>query len=154
VDIVDLILKMMAIMFRKMVFIGIVQLVAVSCQSEENASEVVFSVRLEGKNLVPANATAALGQVEAVYDREKKILSYTITYSGITPNAWHIHREAIGNNSPLVFNLGTTFMSPYKNQTVVLTAAQEADLLKGLWYLDIHSALFAAGEVRGQLLPL
>jgi hypothetical protein len=33
----------------------------------------------------------------------------------------------------------------------VLRAAQEADILAGLWYLNLHTSAFGAGEIRGQV---
>ena len=34
----------------------------------------------------------------------------------------------------------------------ILTDAQEADLLAGLWYVNVHSTTFGPGEIRGQVL--
>jgi hypothetical protein len=34
-----------------------------------------------------------------------------------------------------------------------ISAAQGADLLNGLWYINIHSEQFTGGEIRGQVLP-
>jgi hypothetical protein len=34
----------------------------------------------------------------------------------------------------------------------ILSAAQEADLLAGLWYLNLHTTSFGGGEIRGQVL--
>jgi hypothetical protein len=36
----------------------------------------------------------------------------------------------------------------------VLTQAQVNDLMAGLWYVNVHSTVFPAGEIRGQLLPV
>ena len=100
---------------------------------------------------MPANASAATGTFVAAYNKDTKILKYTITYAGITPTAWHIHKGAATATGAVVFNFGTTFSTPYVNQTVALTTDQETDLLAGNYYVNIHSALFAAGEIRGQL---
>lgn len=125
---------------------------AQSCKKEELRTEKTFKVILDGKNMVPANASAATGVVEGVYDVQRRVLSYTITYAGMSPNAWHIHRESIGKNGALVLNLGTTFTSPFKGQTAQLTESQSNDLLNGMWYIDLHSTLYAAGEIRAQLI--
>ncbi|MDB5871314.1 MAG: hypothetical protein JWQ07_756, partial [Ramlibacter sp.] len=39
---------------------------------------------------------------------------------------------------------------PIQGETVV-TPAQAADLMAGLWYVNIHSTQFPGGEIRGQL---
>ena len=35
--------------------------------------------------------------------------------------------------------------------TTAITALQGADLLSGLWYVNIHTATFPGGEIRGQI---
>ncbi|MBI2925129.1 MAG: VPDSG-CTERM sorting domain-containing protein [Verrucomicrobia bacterium] len=68
--------------------------------------------------------------------------------------AAHIHKAAIGVAGPVVFPL---VLSPLGqdhatiNDTLVLTAAQEADLLAGLYYVNIHTTLYSGGEIRGQI---
>jgi hypothetical protein len=36
--------------------------------------------------------------------------------------------------------------------TRVLTSQEEADLLSGNWYLNLHSNTYPGGEIRGQLI--
>ena len=47
--------------------------------------------------------------------------------------------------------LGTDFKTPATFTTVALDATQEADLLAGLYYVNIHSAKEKNGEIRGNL---
>ena len=137
---------------KKLILFSFVLLAAFSCKNDEVATnEVNFNITLKGTNEVPANASAANGTFVAVYNKDTKILKYTITYSGITPTAWHIHKGASTATGGVVFNFGSSFSTPYVNQTVTLTTDQETDLLAGNYYVNIHSALFAAGEIRGQL---
>jgi hypothetical protein len=35
--------------------------------------------------------------------------------------------------------------------SAILTAPQESDILAGLWYLNLHTTSFGAGEIRGQV---
>ena len=37
-------------------------------------------------------------------------------------------------------------------QKTAQTAEQESDLMAGMYYLNIHSALSPSGEIRGQLM--
>jgi len=107
---------------------------------------------LSGAEEVPALTTTASGMLDGVFNKDTKILNYTITYSGITPTAWHIHKAAKGANGGVVFNFGSSFSSPFKSATVALTADQETDLMAGNYYVNMHSAKSASGEIRGQLL--
>jgi hypothetical protein len=43
-------------------------------------------------------------------------------------------------------------VSPMIGNTVI-NDTQEADLLAGLWYVNIHSSVFPGGEIRGQVVP-
>lgn len=137
---------------KKLFLFCFILLAVLSCKNDEVASkEVNFNITLKGTNEVPANASAATGTFVAVYNKDTKILKYTINYAGITPTAWHIHKGAATVTGAIVFNFGTTFTSPYVNQIVAFTSDQETDLLAGNYYVNVHSALFAAGEIRGQL---
>lgn len=127
-------------------------LIATSCKEDEVVSnEVRYTAALTGAQEVPAFSTTATGTFEGIFNTNTKILSYTVTYAGMTPTAWHIHKGAVGVAGSVVFDLGTSFTSPYKGATVALTAEQEADLSGGLFYANIHSAQSPGGEIRGQI---
>ena len=46
---------------------------------------------------------------------------------------------------------GQPFSSPFKG-SATLTDAQAADLQKGMWYVNVHTAANPGGELRGQLM--
>ncbi len=105
----------------------------------------------EIRGQLEAANTKATGAVTGKYNKGTKILTLSITYAGITPTAWHIHKGAAGTAGPVVFDLGTTFSSPFNFSTIALTAEQETDLLAGLYYVNIHSKIAPGGEIRGQI---
>lgn len=124
-----------------------------SCTKEAVvSSEVKYTAALTGAQEVPAFTTTATGTFEGVFNTNTKILSYTITYTGITPTAWHIHKGAIGVAGNVLFDLGTTFTTPYTGATIALTTEQEVNLTTGLLYVNIHSVNSAGGEIRGQII--
>ncbi len=82
---------------------------------------------------------------------DTKILTITTTYSGVTATAGHIHKAAVGVNGGVIFPF-TNLASPINLTTPPLDAAQEADLMAELYYVNIHSAAFPGGEIRGQLI--
>ena len=41
--------------------------------------------------------------------------------------------------------------SPEIGTNIALDGAQETDLLAGNWYVNIHTAQFGGGEIRGQV---
>ncbi len=95
--------------------------------------------------------SAAQGSVSGKFNNSTKILTVQVSYLGLTPTIWHIHKGAAGVAGPVVFDLGKTFVSPFSFSTSALTAEQEADLKAGLYYVNIHSAAAPNGEIRGQL---
>ena len=95
--------------------------------------------------------SAAQGTVSGKFNNSTKILTLQISYLGLTPTIWHIHKGAAGVAGPVILDLGKNFVSPFGFTTSPLDAAQEADLKSGLYYVNIHSAAAPNGEIRGQL---
>lgn len=128
---------------------------------------------LKGSNEVPPNQAAGVGTVTAVYESTIKQLTWSGSYSGLSgpPTAAHIHDPApVGANARLVVwisdNVGQCNQgqcrsksddkarhpaSPFQG-SAVLTDAQAADLMASLYYVNIHTDAYPAGEIRGQLL--
>lgn len=109
-----------------------------------------YDVTLSGANEVPANASTATGKFVGSYVKSTKVLTFTLTYSGLTPTDWHIHKGTPDVSGPVVIDLGPIVPSPLTHN-VTLTPAQETDLLSGTFYVNVHSAAFPAGEIRAQL---
>jgi len=110
------------------------------------------NITITGDKEVPANVSEATGTFAGTYNKDTNILTYTITHQGITPTNMHFHKGEPGVSGGVEVPIGTApFSSPIRGQTPVLDEAQEADLLAGRWYVNIHSADFPAGEIRGQV---
>ena len=109
---------------------------------------------LSGKNEVPANSVKGAGKVEATYDTATKMLTWTLTYSGMTGPviAAHFHGPADRKkNAPVAVLIGNNISSPAKGSKT-LTDAQAADLMAGRWYVNVHTAAHKPGEIRGQVI--
>jgi hypothetical protein len=117
---------------------------------EDTPSIVNFTTTLNGAKEVPPNPSDATGTAELLYNDDTNKMTITVTYSGITPTDAHIHKGAVGVAGPVVFPFDE-LVSPMVLTNVTLTDDQEADLKAGLYYVNIHSAEYPAGEIRGQL---
>jgi hypothetical protein len=116
------------------------------------AETIAFKAQLSGANEVPPNTSAGTGQAEAALDTATKMLTWTVTYTGLTGPAIgaHLHGPGEhGKNAGIVipFNFVAT---PIKGQAT-LSDTQIADLLAGRWYVNVHTSAHPGGELRGQL---
>ncbi|HEY4318829.1 MAG TPA: CHRD domain-containing protein [Herbaspirillum sp.] len=100
---------------------------------------------------VASNATA-ISTVKIGADR---MVSGTITTTGIVPTMAHIHMAPTpGANGPVIVPFKKTadnvFSAP---DNTMLTDEQYAALQAGRLYVNVHSAAHPAGEVRANLPP-
>ena len=105
--------------------------------------------------LQPAPPTGSPGTgIGIVTLQPSGMLDFNIVFSGLLASeiAAHFHGPApIGINAGVQFGLPPG--SPKIGSVGPLSAAQQADLLAGLWYVNIHSSQFPGGEIRGQVVP-
>ena len=116
--------------------------------------EVKFEATLNGAQQVPRNGSTATGRMDGIYNKDTKTLTYTITYSGITPVAGHFHNADFGSNGLVIFDLGRTLTNPISGTWTNITLQQENMLLAARSvYVNLHTPAFPGGEIRGQLFP-
>ena len=140
--------------------------------SPSQAQTVQFRADLSGSNQVPPVQSAGSGTVTAVYDSSTKRLSWKGEYSGLSgpATAAHIHGPAATTaNARLVVWISENLdqcsqgecrsksdakapplASPFQG-SAILTDAQTADLMAGMYYVNIHTDAHPRGEIRGQL---
>ncbi|MEO7741432.1 MAG: CHRD domain-containing protein, partial [Usitatibacter sp.] len=109
----------------------------------------IWFATLRGAQEVPPVTTDATGLGRFVYDPDTRTLSGTVTTTGVTGTAAHVHTGLIGVAGPVTIPMigGPTWTLP----ATVLTDAQDADLRAGRMYANVHSAANPGGEIRGQL---
>jgi hypothetical protein len=115
------------------------------------AQKVAMRATLDGGQEVPPNASPGLGTASIVVDIEANTLTLDMTFHGLNAAEVdaHIHGPA-----PAGVSAGVKFQLPLGNKKFVVwtySETDEANLLDGLMYINIHSALFPAGEIRGQI---
>jgi hypothetical protein len=114
------------------------------------AESVAFKADLKGAAEVPPTDSAGTATAQVVVDTETKKLNWTVTYAGLTGDAKaaHFHGPAgPGENAPPVIDISDKI----QNGSAALTDQQLADLQAGKWYINIHTAKFPDGEIRGQV---
>jgi hypothetical protein len=113
----------------------------------------IYEAALAGSQEVPPVNTAASGMAEIQLNTNTNVMSWKITYTGLTgpATAAHIHGPAgPGANAGVVVPFTGANANPIVGQATI-TPAQYGDLAAGLWYVNVHTAANPGGEIRGQL---
>jgi hypothetical protein len=114
------------------------------------AQTVSLTAHLLGGNAVPRNRSDAFGEGQFSYNGQTGQLEYYLTYDGAAPTKIDLHGPAKPTeNAASVLSVPVS-ESPVSG-AVALTKPQADSLLAGTMYVDMHSAAYADGEIRGQI---
>jgi len=122
-----------------------------------HATLITFTASLDGSQQVPSNMSAGTGSGTVVLDDVADTITVDMSWQNLSAPALlaHIHGPgAVGVNAPVLFpfaNVPSVISGSIPEQTFAITPAQIADLEAGLYYMNIHTSNFPAGEIRGQL---
>jgi len=122
------------------------------------AAPMSFTVELTGVQQAPPVQTPGKGTADLTYDPATRVVTWSITYSGLSSPATmaHFHGPATpGDNAPVLIWLtkkGGPVSSPIAGQAT-LTPQQAAQFTAGEWYINLHTKNHPAGEIRGQVMP-
>jgi CHRD domain len=109
---------------------------------------------LTGFQEVPPKITGATGFGTATVIPSTRMITGSITTTGITGTAAHIHEGPVGVASPVIVPMtetppgsGVWVIPP----NTILTESQFASFQSGNLYFNVHSAANPGGEIRGQI---
>ena len=142
---------------RRAVLFGFVVAIA-AWAGIAQARTMSFKVPLSGAQSVPPVKTGGSGTADITYDPDSRVVTWTITYSGLSGTATmaHFHGPAgKGKNGPVEIWLtkrGSPAESPIKGE-VTMTPDQAKQFLAGDMYINVHTQAHPAGEIRGQVIP-
>jgi hypothetical protein len=134
-------------------------LLMVSCDKDDDDDDDIMydiSGNASGSQEVPAVNTTATGTLTGTYNKNTNLLTYTITWSGLSGNVTvaHFHGPAlVGESAGPLIDLVVTTNGLNGNITgsTTLTDAVESHLLAGKLYYNLHTVLNPNGEIRGQV---
>lgn len=114
-------------------------------------AEAIYIAALDG----PASGTnsPATGSATLTLNTAGTEVSYVVTFTGLTgaETGAHFHNAPPGMAGPRFHTL--IFGSP-KIGTWAVGPVEVAELNEGRVYINIHSTLFGAGEIRGNIEPM
>lgn len=142
--------------FLKFAIIFAISLGVFSCSKSDSGYDAVnpvvsFKASLSGANEQVPNPSTAIGSAIIQFNTTTKILTLSLTHTLAAATGGHIHKGAAGTSGPVEFPL-QGLVSPATFTSPALTAAQEADLNAGIYYINLHSAAYPGGEIRGQII--
>lgn len=141
---------------RKLV---VLSLLAASLQA---LGQSTFTVSLNQAQEVGPTGSPAIGSGTLVLNPDNTV-TYNISYSGLTGDwtASHIHGNATsfpGFNAGVIVGLNNvpdgTRAGSLQGTTAALSATQVGFITSGSAYVNIHSATFGGGEIRGQIIAV
>lgn len=109
---------------------------------------------LTGFQEVPARNTGAVGFGTATVIPSTRMITGSITTTGITGTAAHIHEGPVGVVSPVIVPMTETPVGSGQwviAPNTVLTESQFASFQSGNLYFNVHTAANPGGEIRGQI---
>jgi hypothetical protein len=119
-----------------------------------SAEVIPLSVSMDGAqaNAGAGTGSAGTGVASLTFDTNTKILTWSISWAGLTgaPTLMHFHGPAPPDQSAPAL-LSTGVIGPPVVGNAMLSAGYEANLLAGLWYLNLHTSTSPGGEIRGQV---
>ena len=96
------------------------------------------------------------GTIMGGYNDVSNLLDYTITWQDLidpgTVTNMHFHNAPAGASGGVDLGIPAPWVSPLVGTDVPLNVGQETNLLAGNWYVNVHTAEFPGGEIRGQVI--
>lgn len=120
-----------------------------------NVNAETFTAFINSAQEVPTNASTGTGYARVFLNETTMTINFVVVFNGLSSNqtAAHIHAPGIiGVNGPPVI----TFTSPGGTSNTItgtapVTATLIAQMRANQTYVNIHTANFPGGEIRGQL---
>ena len=116
---------------------------------------IKFRTALSADEQSSPTESPGLGVAEFILYRPTQRLDWTITYSGLTSKAVaaHVHGpQTPGGNAGVLFDLAPDVMKSPLVGSRVMNDGELEYLLTGRMYVNIHTTLYPAGELRGQIM--
>jgi uncharacterized repeat protein (TIGR01451 family) len=114
------------------------------------ARPTLYVADLDGAQATPPNSSGARGIATILLDKDEKTAQLSLFFQGLSSPSASVQLRgpaAPGQTGPVIFEHPGPFLS---GRPVELTPEQVADLKAGLLYMNVRSANFDGGEIRGQ----
>lgn len=143
--------------FTSKIIMAVVMFTTLSMFSGQMRPYILMSARMDGAQQTPSLSVGGTGLASFLLNANRDSLCVNITFSNLSgaPTAMHIHGGGVGVSGPVLLDLSSSINGNRATAVVTgttLTALLKSNMLKGLTYLNIHTAANPNGEVRGQII--
>ena len=135
---------------KSTVVIASLTLALLGIASTAQAEIMKFHADMSAGEEAPVTDSKGKGTADVTVDTDAKKVTWTVKIDGLTgyATAAHIHGPAAkGEKAPPEIDMSKAIMAG----TAAITDAQVADIKAGKTYVNVHTAKFPDGEIRGQL---
>lgn len=136
----------------RLFWVGVAAMMVAGCAGlgiGDNAARVALS----GAEQNPPVTTSASG-TGSFSINSNRVISGSVTTTGMTGTAAHIHTGAKGSNGPVTIPLTKTGDNTWSvPPNTKVTDAQYENFRAGKLYVNVHSAQHKPGEIRAQIRP-
>ena len=134
----------------------IIALAGASLGSAASAQVFEFQFPIGADQAVPATTSSGTGAGFVTLDASAAQIKWEITFEGLTGPAVaaHFHGPAApGATAGVRLNIGSVsgLSSPMVGSAMIDDIMAQ-EIIDGLWYVNIHTSMFPAGEIRGQVI--
>ena len=153
---------------KRLLLLALLSILVISCRKSDwkyllnKYPKTVITEKnlpLSGLQEVPQKIVPAKGKMDVSYNKKTKMLTYSITWWDLSaaPVGAHIHGPAArGVNAGVKHNftneIPKTVSGKFTNSVLVDDVSIKLDsLLRGYYYINIHTPMNPAGEIRGQI---
>ena len=132
-------------------------LLATACSTGLVSAQSTFQAILLGSNEVGPNASPATGLGTVILNAAQNQITVDLNWTGLTApaTAAHIHGPAdTAHNAGVLFpfsGVPAATSGSIPEQVFAITPTQVGYLESGMLYMNVHTANFPGGEIRGQL---
>lgn len=141
---------------RRRIAVILAAVAMLSACSVTPTTRVRMSANMDAKGEIAEVDSPGTGTCTVWFDKAAGKVSWNIYYTGLTGplTAVHFHGPAgKGAEAGAQVDLGEAGFDVPIQGSAVLSAEQASQLLAGKWYVNMHTAAYPDGEIRGQILP-
>jgi hypothetical protein len=122
-----------------------------AASGDDSSSATEFDATLASAQVIPNTGSGAAGTAKFFLQADGQTLTYSVMQNVANAQSVNLHVGAPGENGAVTHQL--TPVSGQMMGSVSLTMAEQAALAVDQLYVDVTSATFPTGEIRGQITP-